>query len=87
MQPDDLQRRCPRIGGPVNFSYCRTCGEGDGYCFKVLDCWWETFDVEALLRETLSEEALAELTAKRPKPKVSSLVEMIAAAQERCKKG
>jgi hypothetical protein len=86
MQPDDLQRRCPRIGGPVNFSYCRTCGEAGGYCFKVVDCWWETFDVAAHLRQTLSEEQLAELTAKRPKPKVTSLVEMIAAAQENCKK-
>ena len=87
MQPDDLQRRCPRIGGSVAFSYCRTCGDGDGYCFKVLDCWWEIFDVEKHLRETLSEVQIAALAAKRPKPKVASLVEMIAAAQARCKKG
>lgn len=86
MQPENLQRRCPRIGGPVNFTYCTTCGEAGGYCFKVLDCWWEIFDVEAHLREKLSETELAELTAKRPKPKVASLVEMIAAAQENCKK-
>ena len=56
------------------------------YCFKVLDCWWEIFDVAAHLRDTLSAEALAELTAKRPKPKVMGLVEMIAAAKENCKK-
>jgi hypothetical protein len=87
MRPDDRQRRCPRIGGPVEFSYCRTCGDGGGYCFKVLDCWWEIFDVEKHLRETLSEVQIAALAAKRPKPKVTSLVEMIAAAQERCKKG
>ena len=86
MRPDDFQRRCPRIGGPVNFAYCTTCGEAGGYCFKVLDCWWETFDVAAHLRETLSEAALAELMAKRPKPKVTSLVEMIAAARENCRK-
>jgi hypothetical protein len=85
MQPDHRKRRCPRIGGPVDFAYCRTCGEGGGYCFKVLDCWWEIFDVRAHLRETLSEAQIAALMAKRPKPKVTSLVEMIQAAQERCK--
>ncbi|MDJ0782602.1 MAG: hypothetical protein QNJ22_11555 [Desulfosarcinaceae bacterium] len=86
MRPDDRERRCPRIGGPVSFAYCRRSGEGDGYCFKVLDCWWEIFDVERHLRETLSEVQLAALAAKRPKPKVTSLVEMIAAAQQRCKR-
>ena len=87
MQPDELERRCPRIGGPVKFAYCRTCSDAESYCFKVLDCWWEIFDVERHLRETLSEVQIAALAAKRPKPKVASLVEMIAAAQERCKKG
>jgi hypothetical protein len=84
MPADPHKRRCPRLGGPVEFAYCRTCGEGNGYCFKVLDCWWEIFDVQARLRETLSEAEIAELTAKQPQPKVASLVEMIQAAQKRC---
>jgi hypothetical protein len=84
MQADHFQRRCPRLGGPVEFAYCRTCGEKEGHCFKILDCWWEIFDVQAHLRETLSEAQIAALAAKRPRAKVTSLVEMIQAAQKRC---
>ena len=81
-----LVRRCPRLGGPVAFFYCTACEANNRACGKIIDCWWETFDVAAHLRETLSEAALAELMAKRPKPKVTSLVEMIAAARENCRK-
>ena len=48
-----LCRRCPRLGGPVTFRYCLT-GESSGPCFKVIDCWWETFDVVRFLQDHLT---------------------------------
>ncbi len=81
--PDDLERRCPRLGGMVRFAYCRKATDG-GVCSKILDCWWERFDVAALMREVLSEEDFARLAAgHRPPNKVASLIDLIRQARER----
>jgi hypothetical protein len=77
-----LVRRCPRLGGPVGFSYCLRC-EAEQPCLKVVDCWWETFDIVHYLRDHFSEDQFARLMNARPKPKLSSLVEVIAQAQQR----
>ncbi|NCC95178.1 MAG: hypothetical protein EOM10_18260 [Opitutae bacterium] len=82
--PDDLQRRCPRLGGPVRFAYCRQTAADGRVCPKILDCWWERFDVATLMREVLSEEDFARLTADhRPPNKVASLIDLIRQARER----
>ena len=77
-----LVRRCPRLGGPVAFSYCLRC-ELDQPCFKVVDCWWETFDIIQYLKDHLSEEQFEQMMNARPTPKISSLVEVIAQARQR----
>lgn len=81
MKTDDLLIRCPRLGSNVGFGYCRNCGDGQSPCFKVFDCWWETFDVVAYFKERLSEEEFERLVHLRPKPKVSSLLELIEQAR------
>ena len=88
MDPHDLERRCPRLGGDVSFAYC-CAGEGDtGPCYKVLDCWWERFDVVAHMKANLSPEAFDSLKARRPPPnKMASLVELIQQARERTSQG
>ena len=77
-----LAQRCPRLGGPVGFSYCMRC-ELEQPCAKVVDCWWETFDIVRYLEDHLPEGQLARVMNARPKPKVASLVEAIAQAQKR----
>ena len=87
MKPDDLERRCPRLGGDVSFAYCRQGGENNLPCFKIFDCWWERFDVVAHLRENLPPEVFDKIAARRPPPdKVTSLVDLIRQAQERTQK-
>ena len=81
LKPDDLYVRCSRLGSNVGFGYCRNCGDGRSPCFKVFDCWWETFDVVAYFKERLSDEEFAKLAQSRPKPKVSSLLELIEQAR------
>jgi hypothetical protein len=83
MEPEHLERRCPRLGGDVAFGYCKVCGEGETACFKVFDCWWERFDVVAHMQACLSPGAFAALTDNRHQPKVTSLVDLIRQAQER----
>ena len=78
---DRLERRCPRLGGAVTFHYCRTMGEDGLPCWKVFDCWWERFDVVAFLQGSMPAEDFARLANSRPKPKFSSLVDLIAQAR------
>ena len=81
---DKKTRRCPRLGHEVTFSYCREPGE-DTPCFKIIDCWWEIFDIKAFMEENYSKEVLEKLTAP-PKPKAISLLEMIKEAEDRINK-
>jgi hypothetical protein len=77
-----LQRRCPRLGGPVTFHYCKNCSSEGQPCWKIIDCWWETFDVERYLKDTLPEEQLQSLIKTKPKPKVASLLEIAQKARQ-----
>jgi len=84
MDVETMERRCPRLGGDVAFGYCKSCEEGQAPCFKVLDCWWERFDVVAHMKSCLSAEAFDRLAQRRPAPdKVTSLVDLIRQAQAR----
>ena len=82
-QQDSLVRRCPRLGNPVPFNYCEICDDDQQPCFKILDCWWEHFDVVQYLKDNLSEDQFNRLTEARPKPKVTSLIELIEQARKR----
>jgi hypothetical protein len=79
---DHLEQRCPRLGGSVPFQYCRTSGENDLPCWKIFDCWWECFDVVTFLKTYLPEDVIEQIANTRPKPKITSLVEIIARAQK-----
>jgi hypothetical protein len=51
-------------------------------CFKVIDCWWETFDVVRYLEDNLPQDQFARLMVARPRPKIASLVELIEKARD-----
>jgi N utilization substance protein B len=80
---DSLERRCPRLGGPVPFKYCRTTGEGNMPCFKIMDCWWETFNIRTYLENTLSEEAFKSISEAKPPDKIASILDLIEQAKQR----
>jgi hypothetical protein len=80
---DHLEKRCPRLGGPVTFNYCRLHGGDEPICWKILDCWWEIFDVATFLKEQLSPEEFSHLGNAQSKPKVASLIELIDQAKKR----
>jgi len=80
---NSMVRRCPRLGNPVPFEYCEICGDEQQLCFKILDCWWEHFDVVQYLKDNLSEDQFNRLTEARPRPKVTSLIELIEQARKR----
>jgi len=70
------------LGGPVTFGYCRRCGEEHLPCWKVFDCWWESFDVVDFLKSRLSPDQFHRLSQTRPKPKIDSLLELVEQAKK-----
>jgi hypothetical protein len=80
---DHLERRCPRLGSDIRFGYCRISGEASLPCGKIFDCWWETFDVAAFLEETLPKGDFQRIKSFQPKPKLTSIIELIEEARKR----
>jgi hypothetical protein len=79
---DDFMIRCPRLGHPVAFSYCRIENRGCP-CFKIMDCWYDYFMVEDFLRQELKPDEWERVFNKPLKPKVLTLLELIEEAKKR----
>ena len=82
---EQLERRCPMLGGSISFQYCQTAGENELPCRKTVDCWWEYFNIGEYLAANLPEDRLAAFykTTGSPKAKMSSLLDLIQQAKER----
>jgi len=76
---DKRRIRCRMLGHEVGFCYCRQVS-GDQLCRKILDCWFEIFDVRQFLEDNYSPEQIEHLL-EPPKPKVTSILELIREAQ------
>jgi hypothetical protein len=80
---DDEECYCRILGHHLSFSYCRSCQEG-APCFKILDCWFDKFDVRRFIEENYTTEEI-ERFLQPPKAKVQTLVELIQQARKRMK--
>ena len=77
---DHRRRRCPMLGHELSFAYCRAPGK-DLPCRKILDCWFETFDVRAFVREHFTDEQIRQALAP-PADKMNTLVDLIQRARK-----
>ena len=81
-----LARHCPKLGHPIVFSYCmraRMNAAGENRpCNKILDCWWETFDIQRFLQENTSAEVYDELIRQEPQGRGAGLFDAIQQALE-----
>jgi len=76
-RPEELEIRCPRLSGTVPFRYCMAPAEPT-VCYKILDCWWEAFDVTSYLKAHLPEEDFCRLLADRNRPdRMESILELV----------
>jgi hypothetical protein len=79
-QHDEKTIRCPRVGGEVNFRFCRS--ENNMLpCRFIVGCWQGQIDINEFLSAHYSEEELARIFAP-PKPKIESLVGLIEKVQK-----
>ncbi len=81
--PEEMQRRCPRLGHDVKFSYCLVCGDDGDLCKGIANCWWEYFDVVRYLEDNYPKETVANLLNPRPKGKIAGILELIERAKNR----
>ena len=72
--------RCRMLGHEIDFSYCRQVGSGLP-CRKILDCWFERFDIQEFIQQYYAPEQIQQLL-EPPKPKITSLVDLIHKAQK-----
>jgi hypothetical protein len=81
---DEEMVRCPRVGGYVNFKFCRT--ENNLLpCRWVVGCWQMRLDITKFMQTHFSEEDLNRVFVP-PKPKMESLIELIEKVKEGKKK-
>ena len=84
---DHLSVRCPKLGGTVTFSYCRTLDDGLP-CNRALVCFERVFPVGQyfvrVLREQTFRRIFIEGTAKPDR--VTQLLDEVALARERVEK-
>jgi len=77
----DTQRGyCRRLGHDVDFSYCRIGNQGIP-CFKIFDCWYERFDIQAFMKSNYSAEEIKKILIP-PQDKVSTLYDLIEKAKK-----
>jgi hypothetical protein len=79
---DELETRCPRLGGEVTFAYCQQ-EAGDLPCQRIIACWQSIFPVEVCLRARLTPEQWERFCHHKPKEKLVTLMELIEAAKAR----
>jgi hypothetical protein len=83
-QHDDKTMRCPRVGGYINFRFCRS--ENNLLpCRWIVGCWQMQMDINKFLDEHFSKEEMDKIFVP-PKPKIESLVELIDQAKKGKKK-
>ena len=78
-QYDHLEIRCPMLGHPLTFHYCRTTSNAVP-CRKLFDCWFERIPVREYAEEFLDSQTIAALMQPL-KPKIASLLELVERAR------
>jgi len=68
--------RCPQLGGPVPFKYCRRMNMGLP-CPRIFDCWGAKIDVEEYLTSAFSEEELEKVFGGERKGRVDRILETL----------
>lgn len=85
VEHDEEMIRCPRVGGMINFRYCRL--ENSRLpCRWIVNCWRDRMDIEGFLKEHYTPEQLAQVFAP-PKSRIQRLVELVEQARDPAQAG
>lgn len=79
---DHVVIRCPQLGGPIDFGYCRELNQGLP-CRKALDCFQHQFPVEVFFRRILTDEAFSDCFLASPPDRYGRVLAEAGRAKER----
>lgn len=68
--------RCPQLGGPVTFGYCRVMNAGS-LCQRMLKCWGGTAEVVAYLERHFEAGELARIFGTPAADRLTRIVDAI----------
>lgn len=74
--------RCPRLGQEITLSYC-LAESSDLPCSRIVPCWSAVFDIQSFLEKELPPDLWQKFIDFQPKDKMTSIIELIAAAKAR----
>jgi hypothetical protein len=81
-QHDGEERwRCPMLGGPVTFGYCRKMNEGLP-CARVLECWLPKLPLVEFLKTHYSPEELQRVFSAKTKGRLARMIEAVEEARQ-----
>ena len=69
---DSHETRCPLLGHPVPFCYCRALNEGLP-CSRLIACWQAFFEIGAFIEDNYTPEQCRRFL-EPPGPKLSQIV-------------
>ncbi len=79
-QYDDKTIRCPRVGGEVNFRFCRF--ENNMLpCRWIVGCWEMRVDMNKFMTDHYSKEEMDRIFTP-PRPKIESLLNLVEKAKK-----
>jgi hypothetical protein len=79
--PEQMEIRCPKLGGQVTFAYCLK-EAGELPCARIINCWHPYFPVEDYIRKRLTPADWERCFNQKPKEKISTLLELIEVAKK-----
>lgn len=79
---DQLDMRCPRLGGTITFDYCRKVNKGLP-CNRSLICWEAAFPVHEYMIRILDEDEWRKVFETPPTPRLDALLNAASEASSR----
>ncbi len=68
--------RCPQLGGPVNFDYCR-CINKQLPCFNLFRCWGNQIDLQTWLDENYTQDEIKQAMDKPENLRLKSMFDVL----------
>ncbi len=79
---DNLETRCPRLGGPVTFHYCRYAADNLP-CSRSLICWQNHFPVHEYLGRLMTKEEWVDAFEKPSAERLDRILTIAAETSDR----
>ncbi|MBZ0256804.1 hypothetical protein K8I31_12130 [bacterium] len=76
--------RCPQLGGPVTFDYCRRMNKKLP-CYNLFRCWGEKLDLQTWLTENFTQEEIQQAMEKPANMRIQSIFDVIQSVKDSSK--